>query len=143
MELTDFTLKIILLLIPGTICSLIIETVARHKKWSQFRLVLSSILLGILTLAILQLLFWSYQLFYVCQPHFEFVALKIWGLIFNKTESINPIEIFLCVPIAVITGYLVGSAIQFKLINKIAQKLRFSSKFGDDSLYMHYLSTQD
>lgn len=143
MELTDFTLKIILLLIPGTICSLIIETVALHKKWSQFRLIISSILLGILTLGVLQLLFWIFQVFQICTPGFHFTFLETWSLIFNKDESLNPLEIILCIPISIVTGYLVGSAIQFKIVNKIAQGLGLSNKFGDDSLFMHFLSNQD
>jgi hypothetical protein len=142
MELTDFTLKLILLLIPGTICSLIIETVALHKKFSQFRLIINTILLSILTLAFLQFLYWGFQLFHVCRPNFQFTSLDTWELFFDKNQSINPLELFLCIPIAIVTGFLVGSAIQFKLVNKLAQKLHLSNKFGDDSLFMHFLSNQ-
>jgi len=136
MDISDFTIRLIFLLIPGTISCLIIETIALHKKWTQFRFIINAVLLGLFSFLLLQ---WVY--FHGKFSGTEQQTLKTWDSIFNK-EELNYTELFQSVIVSVFLGYFVGAAIQYKLINRLAQKIRFSVKYGDDSLFMHYLATQ-
>jgi hypothetical protein len=142
MELSDLTVRLIILLIPGTICSLIIETIALHKKWSQVRLFISSVLLGAFTMCIVQLFYWLIQLVYVFSEGFGFKNLKTWECLFDDHATLFPGEVILFVLFAVAIGYGFVFIINSKLLFKIADKLKLSNKFGDDSLYLHFLNSQ-
>jgi hypothetical protein len=46
MKISEFTLKMILLHIPGPIASIIFEKLIIHKKWTPFQFVTNSIMFG-------------------------------------------------------------------------------------------------
>ena len=140
MEYTDFTIRLIIILIPWIISTLIVESITIHKKWTPFRFIISSILLGIISFVILQLLYWLIQLFQVCKDDFVFKNLHIWDAIIKKDNDVHLIEILFCLPLSLIIEYIISYIIQSKRIFKIAQALKVSNKFGDDSLYYHYLN---
>lgn len=46
MEISELTLKLVLLLVPGAIASMMFEKLTVHKKWTPFQFVTNSILMG-------------------------------------------------------------------------------------------------
>ena len=144
MEFSDFTIRLIIILIPGAIASLIVEAITIHKKWIPLRFFISAIILGVICFSFLQLLYWIPQLFFSCaRGSTTFENLETWKSILQKDNQINSLEIILCIPVSIIVGFVVSSIIQKKIIFKIARWLDVSSKFGDDSLYYHYLNTNE
>ena len=57
MNLSEIALKLIIILIPGILCTLIIEKLTVHKKWSSFKFGIHSIITGALSYLILQIIF--------------------------------------------------------------------------------------
>lgn len=143
MEFSDFTIRLIILLIPGAIASLIVESITIHNKWTQFRFIVSSIILGGASFCVLQVLYWAFQLCRSCRNGFAFENLQTWDCFFKKESTIVPLEIFFCLIVSVVVGYLVSYLIQHKAIFKLAKRLNVSRKFGDDSLYYQYLNSAD
>lgn len=141
MEFSDFTIRLIIILIPGAIASLIVESLTIHKKWSHVRFVLSSIILGALSFGILQLLFWFIQIFFPDKYFVSYESLKIWTCIFEEKSNLNPLEILVCLPLSVFIGYVVSYILQKKFLFKVAKFFNVSSKFGDDSLYYYFLNS--
>jgi hypothetical protein len=143
MELSDFTIRLIIILIPGAIATLIVEALTVHKKWAQLRFILSAIILGGISFGLQQILYWTIQLFWLCDENFSFKSLKIWSSIFEEKSDLNPIEIVFCLPISIIIGYLISFVIQRRFLFKIAKKLKVTRKYGDDNLYYYFLSKDE
>ena len=49
MELTELTLRLVVLLLPGAIAALIVDKLTPHRPWSSFRFILHAIILGSIT----------------------------------------------------------------------------------------------
>ncbi len=47
MEISELTLKLIIILIPGAIATVIIDKLTIHKEWPPFKFVVNAIILGI------------------------------------------------------------------------------------------------
>ncbi len=45
MQVSELTIRLIVLLIPGMLCALIIDSLSVHRKWTPFRFSIYSILL--------------------------------------------------------------------------------------------------
>lgn len=106
MEFSDFTIRLIIILIPGAIASLIVESLTIHKKWSHTRFIISSIILGGLTFCLLQLLYWLVQLLCaIFTGSFLAKSLNIWMCIFNNQSRLNPIEIVIGLILSIVIGY--------------------------------------
>lgn len=56
MEISELTLKLILLLIPGAVASIIYEKLTIQKKWPAFKFLAHSILFGALSYLLTQLI---------------------------------------------------------------------------------------
>lgn len=144
MEFSDFTIRLILILIPGAIATLIVEAITIHKKWAPIRFFVSASILGVLSFAFLQILYWASQLLtdinFSCE---DFKSLQTWSAILQKNSEINPSEIVFCIPVSVIVGFFISYLIQHKILYRVAWKYNVSSKYGDDSLYYHYLNKNE
>lgn len=55
MEFTNFTLKLVILLFPGLIGTVLIEKLILHKPWSQFRIIMNVVLVSSFSYFLLQL----------------------------------------------------------------------------------------
>lgn len=52
-------------------------------------------------------------------------------------------EICVAVFVSVLVAFFASWTINFKLFNKIAQKLKVSTKYGDENLYSYYLNAEE
>jgi len=72
----------------------------------------------------------------------EWGLLETWGNI--STDSNIPFkEVAWASLIGILAGIVISGIIQHKLLFKLAQKLKISSKYGDDSLYLHFLNSKE
>lgn len=136
MEISELTLKLVLLLIPGAIASLIVEQLTIHKDWNSFRFIMSSIVLGCLSYLLLQLIYW-----FPC-IEIEDKTLQFW-ITLADSDSIPYTEILYASCASIIIGLVITLSIQQKWIFKIARKLKVSFKYGDECLYYYFLNTKD
>lgn len=131
MDISQLTLKLIILLIPGGIGSIILERLTDHKEWSPFKFIINSILIGFLSYSFLQL---------CCLP--SGINLSIWDNISDK--AIIPYnEVLWSTPFGVLFGFLFTCAHTYKWLNKLAHKWRLSYKFGDENLFSYFLNAEE
>jgi hypothetical protein len=135
MDISELTLKLIFVLIPGALASLIFEKLTIHKPWNSFKFVSHSILFGVLAYL------------------FTSLFITLWNWIFDANwnaldimKNIASKDIpFVEIGNASVTGIILGltsSAIDhYKVINRIATWLRISNKYGDINLYSHFLNS--
>lgn len=134
MQTSELTIRIILLILPGAIAALIIEKLTVHKPWDTFRFIFYSTLMGFVT-------YLTYQAYYFLVVSSD--ILSFWKAITDNKVSISIREILYASLIAIPIGFIGSVVIQYKVINKIANFLKVSNKYGDDNLFYHFLNLNE
>lgn len=130
MEISELTLKLIIILIPGAIATRIYQKVTIHERWTSFQFVVNSIVFGGFSYLLTQL--WI-DLFYDDKR-----LMKFWS---NLPAENIPYELVIK---TCLTGLVIGLAISafdhYKLVNWFAKLIRISKKYGDENLYSYFLN---
>jgi len=133
MEISELTLKLIILLIPGAIACVIYEKITIHKKWNAFPFVANSILFGASSYIIAQLIFnligndSTFDNFWSNLPTKEIPYKAV-----NKSSII-----------AVILSLICAALDYHKVLNNFAKRLKITNKYGDENLYSYFLNAKN
>jgi hypothetical protein len=135
LEITSVAIKLIILMIPGTIATVIMDKLTIHKEWKPFRFIINSIILGIVSYLFLQLITNSPSIFFnvFFRTPENYSDLEIWKTFLSTDVKLPSILI------AAIATFIENN----NLINKIAFKLRLTTKYGHQNLYSYYLEQKD
>lgn len=133
MEISELTLKLIIILIPGAIASRIYQKVTIHEKWTSFQFIANSILFGGVSYLITELFI------HLCYGDER--LLSFWNDL-PSTDIPYDIVLKTC-----LTGVLIGLSVSaldhFKLLNWFAKRIKISNKYGDENLYSHFLNAKN
>src|SRR5688572_14144137 len=135
MDVSELTIKLIFVLIPGALASLLFEKLTIHKPWNSFKFISHSILFGVLAYLITGLFFEFLNLIF----RINWNSLSIMKNISSK--DIPFIEIGNASVTGVILGLVSSALDHYKIINRLAARLRISNKYGDINLYSHFLNS--
>lgn len=69
--------------------------------------------------------------------------LSFWKAITDNKVPISIKEILYACIAAIPLGFIVTAIVQYKIINKIANRLKISNKYGDDNLFYHFLNLNE
>ncbi|PIF33530.1 hypothetical protein CLU81_4146 [Flavobacterium sp. 9] len=136
--MSELTVKLIILLLPGAIATLIFGKLILHKQWDSFKFVLYSILFGAFSFIILQLFLNILNIF--SDSFIE--ELSIWNQL-TDSQKIPYNEIGFSSVVAVILAFLISRIENKKIISKIAKKLGISNKYGDENLFSRFLNSSN
>lgn len=144
MNISDITIRLFVLLIPGLICTVLIDYFTVHKKWSNFYFILYSILLGFISYLFYQILLYLFSLvkYFICGS-FQLLRANFWSSLFDSKIPISSNEILFTSIVAIILGFLISVTIQKKWILKLAKYLHITNKYGDEDLYMFFLNAEE
>ncbi len=144
MEISELTIRIIILLLPGLIGALIIEKLTVHKEISNFRFVVHSIILGCSSYLTLQFILNIFALFRLLfKDNFEPKTIMFWNSLFNAKTPISISEVAYSCLSGILLAFFISAAVQNKWLNIIAKKLKISNKFGDEDLYYYFLNAKE
>lgn len=146
MDISDLTLKLIIILIPGALASRIIQKITVHKTWSDFQFVVNSILLGVASYVFLQIVYsfiLSVEKSYCDNTlSFERKSLKVWQGIQEK-GAISYFEVLYSSVVAIIVALFISWIDYNKYLNKLTQRFGISNKYGDEDLYSYFLNANE
>ena len=144
MEISELTLKLILILIPGVIASIIINKLTIHDPWKPFNFILNAIILGVFSYLLLQLI---ENLFVVINnirlptPK-PFIPLKVWITITDST-FIPYTDIIYSSVCALVIG-IIGTLMEhYDLLHRLGRKLNLTNKYGSLNLFSEFLNNKD
>jgi hypothetical protein len=138
MEFTNFTLKLIILLFPGLLGTVLIEKLIIHRPWNQFRFVMNVILVSTFSYFLL-------QMFYVKKfyPVFDLKKLDFWNYLEVGEKITIPFkEVLLATLISILLSTLVSLMNKNGWINKFGQKIKVTNKYGPESVYYRILNAK-
>lgn len=126
MDISELAVKLIILLIPGALAALIVEKLAIHTKWNEFKFIIYAIIFGSLSYLVLGF-FGSADNFWQNLPAKEIPFDVVWKA---------------CIA-GILIGFISVAIDTHKLISKLARKLKISNKYGDENLYSYFLGSKE
>lgn len=143
MEISTFTAKLFILLLPGVIASSIYNTLTvRSFKRSEFMFVIKSFVVGMLAYLTLQIFYCIFQFFRNTSLTLTTVLpLETFKLI--SEDTIPYLEVLLASLISVFLGFWMVRLDHTKAINNFAQSWNISNKFGDENLFTKFVNSPD
>jgi len=109
-----------------------------HKEWSSFRFVLYSIMFGIVSYLILQLIINGINV----TIRDKLPELTIWSNL-SDASSIPYKEVGFASIISIILAFAASMIENRKVINRVAGFLGISGKFGDENLFSMFLNSKN
>lgn len=145
MNITQLTIKLIILLIPGIYSTLIIENLTVHKKWSNFKFIIYSILLGCFSYLTLQTILHlcAFIIWMQMGGDFNPPIITFWKSLFDEKTSINGKEVIETCILSTFLAFFVAFIVSRKYLHKISQYLKISTKYGDENLFSFFLNSKD
>lgn len=143
-SVNQLVIVVIFILMPGIIAAIICDKITSHTRWDSFKFTLYALMLGMASYAALQMIVYAFNVIMAVQvKEVSWTNLKIWNSSLNGGQELAAWEICaaigLSIPVAVFAAWLVN----YKIFNKLAQKINVSTKFGDENLYSYYLNAQE
>lgn len=133
MEISEFTLKLIIILAPGGLASIIYEKLTVKKKWSPFHFVANSIILGGISYLLAQFVLGTV----FCDTSFE----GFWD---NLSAKEIPFEaIMKATGFAIVIGFIGAALDRYKIVNRFATGCRLSNKYGDENLFTYFMNGEE
>jgi hypothetical protein len=132
-DISELSLKLILLLIPGAIASMMFEKLTVHKKWSPFQFITNSILFGGLSYLLAQFAYGWIN----CNADFN----NFWANL--PAKQISPTIILKGVSASPIIAYLFVYMDFYKLLNRVGKTIGATHKYGDENLFTYFLSSKE
>ena len=129
MNLGDLAFRLILILFPGIIATLLYRRLIIKKKWESIDIGLNTLLFGILSYLLLQLVYLI----------FGKGELIIWQRL-QDNQTVPYLEILWASVTAIISTGIVATIVNKKWINRLANWLGITHKYGEDNLFYTYLS---
>lgn len=145
MEMSDLTIRLTLLILPGAIATLVVENLTiESAQWKAFRFILYSIILGFLCYICTQLCYYALACFkFISTCFFLPEKVAFWNAIINKAASISFGEIFFTCFLAIPVGFVISMLINKKVLNKLAMRLKVSSIYGEEDLFIHFMDSKN
>lgn len=133
MEISELTLKLILLLIPGSIACILYERLTIHKQWNSFKFITNAILFGSLSYILAQIIL------NICRIDSSFET--FWENL--PTKEIPYQAIIKASIVSVFVGIIATVIDHYKLINRFGKFIKVTNKYGDENLYSYFLNAKD
>ncbi len=135
------------ILFPGLISTVICDKITAHsQKWDSFKYGIYSFIFGVLCYVVLQALafIWHWITSHIIPtPSIASPVLNVWTIVKTQQVSISPTEVLGATILSPAVAAIAAFTINHKLINRTAQILNISSKYGDENLYSFFLNAQN
>lgn len=145
--MNELAIAVGVILFPGLIATVICDKITVHSpRWGTFKYSVFSFIFGLSCYVVLQLIV---HVWHWVAPHvfptltLASPKLDVWTIATTQKVSIRLSEVFWATALSPGIAAAAAFTANHKLINKLAQKLRVSSKYGDENLFSFFLNAQE
>lgn len=145
MDISNLSLKLFLLLIPGIIAATIYKKLTVSTKFkSDFIFLINAFVLGTITYLFLQILYYAYTFFYklFSSEVIDYVLLDTFSNI-SDSNRIPFLEILFASLLSIVVGLLITYLDSKKILHHVSNNLNVSNKYGDENLFTNFLNSND
>lgn len=134
MELTEFTLRLLLLFFPGIICAYIVSQFTTHQKSEPFWFLLQSFAFGLSS----YFAFWiGKKILHAIIPVYFEGDIVILRSLFDSNLPISYREVAFVSIVSVLIGISLSYILNYKLIYRFAHFFKVSNRFGDSNVWSY------
>lgn len=143
MELSDLTIRLLLIFFPGIIAALIIDNLTIHRGRDFKIFILNSLVLGLTSYFLLYIFLSSNNIIV------ELRGLKpTWDLNFkhwlnDKNIPVNITEVVIVTIVAIVLAFIISAAINNKLLHRFGKKVKVTKKFGQLDVWSYVFDSPD
>jgi hypothetical protein len=145
--MNDLAVAVGIILFPGLIACVICDKITVHTvKWESFKYGVYSFVLGVLCYVLLQaisLAWWQVAKLFVPPLALPDRILKVWSFAVAQKGAVEIKEVLAATALSPIVAAVAATIVNYKLLNRVASRLRISQKYGDENLYSYFLNSPD
>ncbi len=135
MEITNFTIQIIILGIPGIFCYFISSKLVGKIGKNNLEEFLAIFLFSILSYALYSLGIIVFNFIFCVDFNNE-----VFNAIFKSQPSIKPNEVIGATLTSIFLAFLISYLYNYNLLNSLARFIKATNRYGDEDVW-HYLHT--
>ena len=142
--MNELTIKIVMLLLPGIIVTMLIDKFTEHKEWTNYKYSLFVISYGILSYLILQILSLLNQCAKVGYENFTVNSveyLHVWEV--NSNLGLPYSEVIAASMVSFFLGLFITHIDNKEYLSKLLMTLKITRKYGDYSVYQQILKANE
>ena len=131
--MNELTVKIVMILFPGIICTILLDKILEHKPWDNFKYSLLIIFYGILSYSFLQLFYTIAELLKVGYSNFNLENVKVlsvWDFGGNGV-NIPYIEVIYAGLTSVFLACTISYVEHKEFLTSIFRRFSITEKYGD------------
>jgi len=136
MDLSEFAFKLLILFLPGIICSYIVDAFTNHKERTQFQFIVNSFVYGLMAYGI-------FAMISSCRCDVNLGEVNFLKCLQNKDQEVSFKEIFF----VCICSIFLASALTFmhthKLHFRLFRKLKITRKFGELDVWGYLMNSEE
>ena len=140
MEISEFTIRVILLFLPGIISFLIIEKLTVMKERGPFYFVIYTFILGFFSYFTFAIVLW---LINTLPSVSRDTSVKFLKALLNSKEEIEITEVVWVSVLSIMNGFILSFIINRKYFHRLAQKMNITSKFGELDVWAYIFNSPD
>jgi hypothetical protein len=145
--MNQLAVAIAIVLFPGLIVSVICDKVTVHNtRWDAFKYAIYSFLFGLICFTLLQGIVIALAQADRLLPGLPWTkdgSLSAWSLVYDEKFKVNLAEVVWATLLAPLIAAAAAATVNLKLVNRIAQWLGISRKYGDENLFSFFLNTNE
>lgn len=145
--MNELVIAVGVILLPGLIATIICDKITIHSSvWGSFKYGIYSFVFGVgcyVTLQVASYLFGWLVSNFCPDGAADSESLKVWTIVTRQQVAIEPSEVFLATLFSPVVAAIAAFIVNHKLINRCAQWMSVSSKYGDENLYSFFLNAQE
>jgi Family of unknown function (DUF6338) len=142
-ELTELTVRLLFLFLPGIVSTIIIDTLTSHRRNQLFHFVIHSFLLGVVSYFVVFLLVSLINFLAQLLGRYSTLRSTFMDSLFNNDVQINVIEVIFSTIVGALLAVLLVIIINKKLLYRFSNWLHISNKHGDEDVWEFLFNSDD
>jgi len=136
-ELTDLTIRMLVLFFPGIVATLVVEALAFQHDNSISRFIVKSFVMGMFTYITLSFFIWTFQVICTKVPGctLDGADYQFLDIVMDSTRPVRPGVLAAAVLVAVAMALLVSRAVKDQWLFVLAHKLGVTDKIGGPGVW--------
>ena len=140
MDISEFAFKLLLLFFPGIICAFLVDQLTVHRPRETFFFLMQSFVFGLIS----YFSYWTVlRIFAMFFPGRINPSLNFLRALTDSNVTYSFREIVFVTVCAVVIGLFVTVASRHKWVNRVAQKIRLTKKFGELDVWGYFMNVKE
>jgi len=144
--MNELAITVAIVLLPGIVAAAIADKITLHSpRWGSFKYGIYSFVFGVICYITLTAIVWVgsfFQWFLELVPQ-SAEGLAVWRFVADQTSTPKLSEVLAATVLSPVVAFSAAFAVNHKVFNKVASKLRVSRKYGDENLFSFFLNSDD